>query len=56
MKNLSDSMKILNPSAVLDRFVVLIDDVTTTGATFAEARCALKAAGAKKIICIAVAH
>ncbi|MBP6904604.1 MAG: ComF family protein [Candidatus Pacebacteria bacterium] len=35
---------------------VVIDDVTTTGATFIEARRALTAAGAKKILCIALAH
>lgn len=39
-----------------NRKIFLIDDVTTTGATLRDARRALKNAGAKKIICIALAH
>ena len=55
-KNLQDSMRILNPDTVKDRCVILLDDVTTTGSTFAEGRRTLKEAGARKIICIAIAH
>lgn len=56
LENLTNSMKILNASAVTGECVVVLDDVTTTGATFAEARRALSAAGARKILCVAVAH
>lgn len=55
-ENLKDSMKVLNPDSVSGRCVVLIDDVVTTGSTFAEAKRALKEAGVKRVLCFAVAH
>lgn len=39
-----------------DKVYIIIDDVTTTGATFLEAKRALKEVGAKNILCIALAH
>lgn len=56
LENLKDSMRVQNMESVSGRCVIIIDDVTTTGATFNEARRALRAAGAKKILCVAVAH
>lgn len=56
LKNLTNSMRVLNTSSVVGACIIVIDDVTTTGSTFAEARRALRAAGAKKILCVAVAH
>ncbi len=55
-KNLTDSMRVLNPSLVAGKYVIVLDDVTTTGSTFTEARRALHAAGVKMILCVAVAH
>ncbi len=56
LENLRGAFAVPNPERALGRVVIVIDDVTTTGATFAEARRALKEAGAQKIICCAVAH
>ncbi|HWC57802.1 MAG TPA: phosphoribosyltransferase family protein [Candidatus Paceibacterota bacterium] len=55
LKNVAHTMRcneVLDPKAIY----LIIDDVTTTGATFEEATRALKEAGARKVHCIALAH
>lgn len=56
LKNLCNSMAVKTSEKIKGRDILLVDDVTTTGATFKEATRALKKAGAKKVFCIALAH
>ncbi len=60
LKNLSGSFAIKNSeqngSLVKNRNIILIDDITTTGATLSEARKVLRRSGARKIIAFTVAH
>lgn len=54
LKNQHNSFKIINDVSNLD--IILVDDVTTTGATIDEARNILIKNGANKVIAITVAH
>lgn len=56
LRNLAGSFAVLHPEKIKGKNIILIDDVTTTGATLTEAKKALKIAGAKKIIAFTVAH
>jgi ComF family protein len=56
LKNLHDCFTVPTPELIRNRTVILLDDVTTTGATFAAARRALLKASAKRIITLAIAH
>lgn len=62
LKNLSDSFAIRDDrqnrskDLIKGRNIILIDDITTTGATLNEAKKALKRADARKIIAFTVAH
>lgn len=62
LKNMAGSFAIKNSkqkeelNGIEGRNIILIDDITTTGATLNEARKTLKKAGARKIIAFTVAH
>lgn len=56
LKNMTGAFSLRDPEKVKGRSVVLIDDVTTTGATLIEARKVLLQGGAKDVMCLSVAH
>jgi len=53
--NVKDCFAVINQESVASKNILLIDDVITSGATLLEATAALKNAGARKIIALAVA-
>jgi competence protein ComFC len=56
LKNIIGSFYTTNNQQIKNKNIILIDDVTTTGATLSEARKVLKQAGAKKVIAFTIAH
>lgn len=50
------AFSVRRPERLKGRTVLLFDDVVTTGASLTEARKALLKAGAKRVICVALAH
>ena len=56
LKNIIGSFCVKNPEIIKNKNIILIDDVTTTGATLNEAKKTLKKAGAKKVIAFTIAH
>ena len=55
LKNVKGSME-ADPAVVAGRVCVVVDDVTTTGATLTEAKRALKEAGALRVHTVALAQ
>lgn len=53
--NVAEAFRIANASAIAGRTAILVDDVSTSGATLAEAAACLRAAGAQTVWAIAVA-
>ena len=56
LKNLSGSFTVKNNETLKGKNIILIDDVTTTGATLNEARKTLKKAGVNKVFAFTIAH
>ncbi len=55
LKNVRKSMRVYYPEQVRGRVCIVVDDVTTTGATFTEAKRVLFIAGASEVHCVALA-
>ena len=55
-ENIRGSFVVKNTTNVSGKNIILVDDVTTSGATFYEAALVLKSAGARKIIALAAAR
>lgn len=56
IKNLRDAFSSSNKVNIRGRITILVDDVTTTGATLLEAKRALKPLSPRKVLAFAVAH
>lgn len=56
LKNVVGCFKVREPNIVGGRNVLIIDDVSTTGATLREAKKILKEAGAKEVNLLSIAH
>lgn len=56
LENLKNCFTVSKAHKIKNRNIILIDDVTTTGATLSEAKRVLKKYGAKKITSLVVAH
>lgn len=56
LQNLRGTFAVKNSGLIKDRNIILVDDVTTTGATIDEAKKVLEKSGARKVIALTVAH
>ncbi len=56
LSNVKKSMQVKDPALVRGRVCMVVDDVSTTGASFAEAKRALLGAGASEVHCLPLAR
>jgi len=54
--NMKNSFGVLKPDAIKNKKIILVDDITTTGATLSEAARVLKETGAREVIGLVVAR
>jgi len=56
LENIIGAFSVKNSEYIGGRNIILIDDITTTGATLSEAKKVLLASGARKVIAFTIAH
>ena len=56
LRNIRGSFSVCHAKKISGKNILVVDDVTTTGATLAEARKVLRKAGAKNVLCVTLAH
>ncbi len=56
IENIKNAFNIKSPEQIKNQNIIIIDDVTTTGATLKEIKKLLKQNGARKVIAFTVAH
>ncbi len=56
LENMKNAFSVLEKEKIYMKDIILLDDVITTGATLYSAKNTLKKAGARKVLCVAVAH
>lgn len=56
LKNIKNSMKVLDKSKIENRTIVIFDDIFTTLSTFNEAKRVLLLSGAKRVVGLFIAH
>lgn len=56
LRNMQNVFRVSDTSAIKGTLCILVDDITTTGATLVEARKVLLRAGAKEVLAVVVAH
>lgn len=56
IKSIRGAFEVASEEQVRGRNIILLDDVITTGSTLNEAKNTLLGAGARKVICVALAH
>jgi ComF family protein len=56
IRNMRDAFAIADPAALFGKDVLILDDVTTTGATLREAEAAVRACGPRSIRMLALAY
>lgn len=56
LANMRGVFIVKNPANIKNKTIILVDDITTTGATISEAKKVLKKAGAKQVFAVTVGH